>query len=377
MIPRAPRQPSCREVAIQLGSGPVSRTHRAHKTLLRQATSRRHHLPISDMLSPGTNERPEQPLPKHSYRTPDNRNTKKTQFHGSAPHKTYTANPRNFGTSENTFTSATIPGSVFRPSHPDTLATVAGLWDQAQHECATFLASLSPDAFELQVARLNLELRTAHLEQRRRIAAWHPTGAVPATTQPTAPIAPLASGLGTSVHPGLASKPPIPSARQSLAGKLGSCAPPAGTADAVPAASHPKPDTAAPKLALAGPLALSANADGTSTAPPQQVHTHDACTSRHDVSDGETAPADGAHDARAPQTASEDLAPHDDAAQALASTASAPQQLPQVTEQTGSAEAKTAGKTPSSDRGMPAANGAASAKSSRAQHAHPEDLQTL
>ena len=36
MIPRAPRQPSCREVAIQLGSGPVSRTHRAHKTLLRQ-----------------------------------------------------------------------------------------------------------------------------------------------------------------------------------------------------------------------------------------------------------------------------------------------------------------------------------------------------
>ena len=127
------------------------------------------------MLSPDTNERPEQPLPKHSYRTPDNRNTKKTQFHGSAPHKTYTANPRNFGTYTNTFTSATMPGSVFKPSHPDTLATVAGLWDQAQHECATFLASLSPDAFELQVARLNLELRTAHLEQRRRIAAWHPT----------------------------------------------------------------------------------------------------------------------------------------------------------------------------------------------------------
>ena len=244
------------------------------------------------MLSPDTSERPEQPLPKHSYRTPDNINTKKTQFHGSAPHKTYTANPRNFGTYTDTYTSATMPGSVFKPSHPDTLATVAGLWDQAQHECATFLASLSPDAFELQVARLNLELRTAHLEQRRRIAAWHPTGAVPATTQPTAPIAPLASGLGTSVHPGLASKPPIPSARQSLAGKLGSCAPPAGTADAVPAASHPKPDTAAPELALAGPLALSANADGTSTTPPQQVHTHDACTSRHDVSDGETAPAE-------------------------------------------------------------------------------------
>ena len=91
------------------------------------------------------------------------------------------------------------------------------------------------------------------------------------------------------------------------------------------------------------------------------MHAHDACTSHHDVSDDEAAPADGAHDVRAPQTAPEDHTPHDDAARALASTASAPQQLPQVTEQAGSAEAKTAGETPSSDRGMPTADGAASA----------------
>ena len=64
----------------------------------------------------------------------------------------YTANPHNFGTYTNTFTSATMPGSVFKLSHPDTLTTVAGLWYQAQHECTTFLALLSPDAFELQVA---------------------------------------------------------------------------------------------------------------------------------------------------------------------------------------------------------------------------------
>ena len=104
------------------------------------------------MLSPATNERPGQPLPQHSYRTPENRNTQKAQFNGSAPHKTYTANPHNFRTSENTFTSAAIPGSAFWPSHPGTLATVAGFWGQAQHERATFLASLLPNAFELQVA---------------------------------------------------------------------------------------------------------------------------------------------------------------------------------------------------------------------------------
>ena len=151
-------------------------------------------------------------------------------------------------------------------------------------------------------ARINLELRTAHLEQQRRIAAWHLTGAVPATTQPAAPIALLTSGLGTGIHPDLASKPPILPARQSLAGKLSSCAPPADTADAVPAALHPKPDTAAPELTLAGSLALSANVDSTSMTPPQQ--------------------------------------------------ASAPQQLLQVTEQASSAADKTAGKTPSLNQGV-------------------------
>ena len=42
--------------------------------------------------------------------------------------------------------------------------------------------------------------------------------------------------------------------------------------------------------------------------------------------------ADGMHDARAPQAASVDLAPHDDAAQVLTSTPSALQQLLQVPE---------------------------------------------
>ena len=63
-----------------------------------------------------------------------------------------------------------------------------------------------------------------------------------------------------------------------------------------------------------------------------------------------------------------DLAPHDDAAQALASTPSAPPQLLQVPE-AGSAATKAADEAPSSDRGMPATGGTASAESSRAQHA--------
>ena len=146
--------------------------------------------------------------------------------------------------------------------------------------------------------------------------------------------------------------------------------PPADTADPVTAASHLKPDTAAPELVLAGRLALSAVADGTGTMPAQQVHTHDACTSRHDVSDNETAPADEAHDADTSNNALEDLALHDDVTHAPMSAASAPQQLLQVTEQATSAAAKTAGKTPSSNRGMPAADEAASAESSHAQRVY-------
>ena len=91
------------------------------------------------------------------------------------------------------------PGSAFWQSRPGTLATAAGLWGQGQNQHAAFLESLLRDAYELQVVRVKLELRTAHLEQRRRIAAWHPTGAVPVTTQPQAPIAPLTSGLGASI----------------------------------------------------------------------------------------------------------------------------------------------------------------------------------
>ena len=102
--------------------------------------------------------------------------------------------------------------------------------------------------------------------------------------------------------------------------------------------------------------------------------TDDACTAPHVPHQVPAAPAevahaaDGVHDARAPQTASVDLAPHDDAAQALASTPSAPPQLSQVPE-TGSADAEAAGEAPSSNRGMPATSGTASADSSCAQRA--------
>ena len=95
----------------------------------------------------------------------------------------------------------------------------------------------------------------------------------------------------------------------------------------------------------------------------QQVHTHDACTSHHDILNGAT--ANEAHDARASQAASEGLAPHNEAAHVLMSKASAPQQQLQETEQASFAEAMTASKTPSSDRGMPVANGAASLHAQR------------
>ena len=95
------------------------------------------------------------------------------------------------------------------------------------------------------------------------------------------------------------------------------------------------------------------------------MHAHHAMTSQmvrlH-------APADRAHDACMLQTASTDLAPHDDATQALTSTASVLLQLTQVTGQASSAADKTSGKAPSSNQGMPAADGTDSAKSSQAQH---------
>ena len=90
----------------------------------------------------------------------------------------------------------------------------------------------------------------------------------------------------------------------------------------------------------------------------QATGTDDACTAPHvshqvpAATDEVAHAADRVHDARAPQTASVDLAPHDDAAQALASTPSAPPQLSQVPE-TGSAAAEAADEAPSSNRGMP------------------------
>ena len=106
----------------------------------------------------------------------------------------------------------------------------------------------------------------------------------------------------------------------------------------------------------------------------QATGTDDACTAPHvshqvpAATDEVAHAADGVHDARAPQTASVDLAPHDDAAQTLASAPSAPAQLLQVPE-AGSAATEAADEAPSSARGMPATDGTASAESSCAQHA--------
>ena len=100
--------------------------------------------------------------------------------------------------------------------------------------------------------------------------------------------------------------------------------------------------------------------------------TDDACTAPHvphqvpEARNEIMRAADGVHDARAPQAASVDLVPHDDAAQALASTPSAPPQLLQMPE-AGSAATEAADEAPSSDQGMPATGGTASAESSCAQ----------